>query len=127
MNNAEQVIKCLIGQYQNKAQAVYKAGGRPYFLPCEAQTGVHCSTQFAQKVAKSDTVDAFMDLQERCPKGPNHAAKALVWSAMMAVSPFAASSEPCGGSDPCLPGDPTAADPCSGRDPLSQDVANCDC
>lgn len=112
----------LIINYQRKAQENFVAGRRPNLLPCETETGVHCSTQFAQVAQRGGAVSAVTELMDRCPKGQQHAVKALGWSTVFALSPFGASG------DPCFPGDPTSADPCGGGDPLSQDIAKCgDC
>lgn len=117
----------LIVAYQGRAQESFMTGGRPYLLPCEVASGEHCSTQFVKVAEVGGAVSAVTELMGRCPKGGRHAVKALGWSTLFALSPLGASSEPCGGGDPCLPGDPTAADPCSGKDPLSRDIAGCDC
>ena len=115
----------LIGQYQKRAQENFVAGRRPNFLPCETITGEHCSTRFARVAENGGAVSAITELMDRCPKGNQHAVKALGWSTLVALNPFGASSSI---NDPCCPGDPTAADPCGGGDPFSQDVAKCgDC
>ncbi len=119
-----EIVSGLVGRYQATAQASHEAGNRPYLLPCEAETGMHCSTRFAQVAGSGGAASAVAELMNRCPKGPTHAVNALGWSALVALSPFGASSI----NDPCCPGDPTSADPCGGGDPFSQDVAKCgDC
>lgn len=120
-------IESMIIRYGNAAAGMVEAGRRPAVLPCEQQLGTQCSAQFLQVMNESSVAGAVNDLTKRCPKGGQHAMKALGWSTIFALSPFGASTEPCGGGDPCLPGDPTAADPCGGGDPLSREIANCDC
>lgn len=120
-----EIVSGLVGKYQAAAQAAHEAGNRPYLLPCEAVTGKHCSTQFALVANESGAVSAVVELMNRCPKGDQHAVKALGWSTLVALNPFGASSSI---NDPCCPGDPTSADPCGGGDPFSRDVAKCgDC
>lgn len=120
-------IISLINKYQSCAASAAAVGRRPEELSCEKMMGEFCSVRFAKVVENKGVAAAVKGITEWCPRGPKHAWWALGWSAVAALSPFGASSEPCGGGDPCCPGDPTSDDPCSGGDPLSEDLAKCDC
>lgn len=124
------MFEALIQQYGAKAQTLVNENKRRAVLPCEEDLGEQCSARFLRVMKSDGAGEAVSELTMRCPKGNVHALKALGWSTLFALSPLGAYSnayEPCGGGDPCLPGDPTAADPCGGGDPISREIANCDC
>ncbi len=80
-----EIVSGLVGRYQATAHTAYESDIRPFYLPCEAASGVHCSNQFENVASQDGPVSAVRDLTKRCPKGPNHALAALVGSTILAA------------------------------------------